>query len=87
MSTPEERITELGLERALDEQGRATLLGRRIREDKLEGVTPERVAELAPLADLVLVEADGARGRSLRPLCEGAALVPDIKGALGAHET
>jgi probable selenium-dependent hydroxylase accessory protein YqeC len=54
------------LEDALRRHGRATLLGRRLREDKLEGVTPERVDELAPMADLVLVEADGARGRSLK---------------------
>jgi probable selenium-dependent hydroxylase accessory protein YqeC len=51
---------------ALDTQGRATLLGRRVREDKLEGVRPERVDELSGEADLVLVEADGARGRSLK---------------------
>ena len=51
---------------ALDREGRATLLGRRVREDKLEGVPPERVDELSGEADLVLVEADGARGRSLK---------------------
>jgi probable selenium-dependent hydroxylase accessory protein YqeC len=67
-----------GLERALAEQGRATLLGRRIRADKLEGVAPERVAELAPLADLVLVEADGARGRSLKVPAEHEPVVPAV---------
>ena len=51
---------------ALAAQGRATLLGRRIRPDKLAGLTPERVDELRAVADLVLVEADGARGRSLK---------------------
>jgi probable selenium-dependent hydroxylase accessory protein YqeC len=51
---------------ALAREGRATLLGRRVRADKLEGVTPERVDELSGEADLVLVEADGARGRSLK---------------------
>ena len=51
---------------ALRESGRATLLGRRLRADKLEGVAPERVDALAGRADLVLVEADGARGRSLK---------------------
>lgn len=54
------------LTRALAGEGRATLLGRRVRPDKLEGVPKERVDALAPLADLVLVEADGARGRSLK---------------------
>ena len=51
---------------ALAAEGRATLLGRRIREDKLEGVAPERVDALCRSADLTLVEADGARGRSLK---------------------
>jgi probable selenium-dependent hydroxylase accessory protein YqeC len=51
---------------ALETEGRATLLGRRVRPDKLEGVAPERVDELSAAADLVLVEADGARGRSLK---------------------
>jgi probable selenium-dependent hydroxylase accessory protein YqeC len=51
---------------ALAASGLATLLGRRLREDKLEGVAPERVDELCSSADLTLVEADGARGRSLK---------------------
>jgi probable selenium-dependent hydroxylase accessory protein YqeC len=51
---------------ALAREGRATLLGRRVRADKLEGVSAARVDSLAALADLVLVEADGARGRSLK---------------------
>jgi len=51
---------------ALAEAGRATLLGRRLRPDKLEGVAPGRVDELCASADLTLVEADGARGRSLK---------------------
>lgn len=55
-----------GLLDALRREGRATLLGRRVRQDKLEGVAPERVDGLATAADLVVVEADGARGRSLK---------------------
>jgi probable selenium-dependent hydroxylase accessory protein YqeC len=55
-----------GLDLALRRHGQATLLGRRLREDKLQGVLPERVDALARRADLVLVEADGARGRSLK---------------------
>jgi probable selenium-dependent hydroxylase accessory protein YqeC len=54
------------LDAALRSFGLATLLGRRIRDDKLEGIAPERVAALAPRAELVLVEADGARQRSLK---------------------
>jgi probable selenium-dependent hydroxylase accessory protein YqeC len=68
--------TEAALQDALRAQGRATLLGRRIREDKLEGVAPERVDALAHLADLVLVEADGARGRSLKVPAEREPVVP-----------
>jgi probable selenium-dependent hydroxylase accessory protein YqeC len=56
----------VALGEALAKGGRATLLGRRVRPDKLEGLAPARVDVLAPLADLVLVEADGARGRSLK---------------------
>jgi len=58
--------TLVALGGALAGEGRATLLGRRLRPDKLEGIAPARVDVLAPLADLVLVEADGARGRSLK---------------------
>jgi len=65
-----------GLEQALAGGGLATLLGRRIRPDKLEGVRPERVDELARRADIVLVEADGARGRSLKTPAEHEPVVP-----------
>lgn len=68
--------TRSGLEQALDGGGLATLLGRRVRSDKLEGVAPERVDELARRADLVLVEADGARGRSLKTPAEHEPVVP-----------
>ena len=57
---------DASLEAALRDEGRATVLGRRIREDKLEGLTAERVESLHRRADVVLVEADGARGRSLK---------------------
>jgi probable selenium-dependent hydroxylase accessory protein YqeC len=56
----------LALAEALERDGRATLLGRRVRPDKLEGIAPARVDALSVLADVVLVEADGARGRSLK---------------------
>jgi probable selenium-dependent hydroxylase accessory protein YqeC len=61
---------------ALRERGRATLYGRRVREDKLEGVAPERVDALAGAADLVLVEADGARQRSLKAPAGHEPVVP-----------
>jgi probable selenium-dependent hydroxylase accessory protein YqeC len=65
-----------GLAAALARHGLATLLGRRIREDKLEGILPERVDALAPSADLVLVEADGARQRSLKVPASHEPVVP-----------
>jgi probable selenium-dependent hydroxylase accessory protein YqeC len=65
-----------GLEEALARGGLVTLLGRRVRPDKLEGVSPQRVDELARRADLVLVEADGARGRSLKTPAEHEPVVP-----------
>jgi molybdenum cofactor cytidylyltransferase len=65
-----------GLEQALLRHGRATLLSRRVREDKLQGLDPERVDALASRADLVLVEADGARGRSLKAPAAHEPVVP-----------
>jgi probable selenium-dependent hydroxylase accessory protein YqeC len=64
------------IEHALSRVGLATLIGRRVRPDKLEGVPPERVDVLAARADLVLVEADGARGRSLKTPAAHEPVVP-----------
>jgi probable selenium-dependent hydroxylase accessory protein YqeC len=64
------------LEEALGREGRATLLGRALRPDKLEGVPAERVDALARLAEVVLVEADGARGRSLKVPAPHEPVVP-----------
>jgi probable selenium-dependent hydroxylase accessory protein YqeC len=61
-----ESAIEADLARALATEGRVTVLGRRVRPDKIEGLAPERVDALAATADVVLVEADGARGRSLK---------------------
>ena len=61
---------------ALRDHRRATLYGRRVREDKLEGVPPERVDALAGAADVVLVEADGARQRSLKAPAAHEPVVP-----------
>jgi molybdenum cofactor cytidylyltransferase len=65
-----------GIAKALAQGGLATLLGRRVREDKLQGVAPEHVDALARRADLVLVEADGARGRSLKTPADHEPVVP-----------
>jgi probable selenium-dependent hydroxylase accessory protein YqeC len=61
-----EAAIEDDLGRALATERRATVLGRRVRADKLEGLSPQRVDAIAPRADVTLVEADGARGRSLK---------------------
>lgn len=61
-----EGALDADVDAALRAEGRATVLGRRVRPDKLEGLAPERVDQLAQRADLTLVEADGARGRSLK---------------------
>jgi probable selenium-dependent hydroxylase accessory protein YqeC len=67
---------EAALEAALKGEGRATLLGRALRPDKIEGVRAERVDALARLAEVVLVEADGARGRSLKVPAPHEPVVP-----------
>ena len=54
------------LDNALRTQGHAIVLGRRIRPDKIRGLPPGQVDGLRGMADLILVEADGARGRSLK---------------------
>jgi probable selenium-dependent hydroxylase accessory protein YqeC len=56
------------------ETGYATVLGRRVRSDKIEGV--RSVDELVSRAELVLVEADGARGRSLKVPAPHEPVVP-----------
>lgn len=69
--TPDEAVRA-----AVRARGRATLFGRRVRQDKIEGVPPERVDALAGAADLVLVEADGARQRSLKAPAAHEPVVP-----------
>jgi probable selenium-dependent hydroxylase accessory protein YqeC len=73
---------DAALDEALRREGRATLLGRRVRADKLEGLPPDRVDALASRADLVLVEADGARGRSLKVPAAHEPVVPGRATAL-----
>lgn len=71
-----EAAVEGDLARALATEGRATVLGRRVRADKLEGLSPERVDAIARRADLTLVEADGARGRSLKAPAAHEPVIP-----------
>ena len=60
----------------LASEGRVTLLGRRLRDDKVEGIAPERVDALCAHADVVLVEADGARRRPFKIPADHEPLVP-----------
>jgi probable selenium-dependent hydroxylase accessory protein YqeC len=69
-------VADARIEAALREHGRATILGRRVRADKLEGLAPERVDALRSHADLVLIEADGARSRSLKAPAAHEPVVP-----------
>lgn len=56
--------TRLG--QVMRETGYATVLGRRERPDKIVGLGGPRVDELVGRADLLVIESDGARGRSLK---------------------
>jgi probable selenium-dependent hydroxylase accessory protein YqeC len=56
--------TRLG--QVMRETGYATVLGRRERPDKIVGLGGPRVDDLVGSADLLVIESDGARGRSLK---------------------
>ena len=64
------------LERVMRETGYATVLGRHVRPDKIEGIPGPRADQLGGCADLVLGEADGARGRSLKVPAPHEPVVP-----------
>jgi probable selenium-dependent hydroxylase accessory protein YqeC len=72
----EEGDLETRLGQVMRETGYATVLGRRVRPDKIEGIPGPRVDELASRADLVVLEADGARGRSLKVPAAHEPVVP-----------
>ncbi|MBI1746620.1 MAG: putative selenium-dependent hydroxylase accessory protein YqeC [Acidobacteria bacterium] len=73
---------------AIRERCRQATLARGLREDKnkLVGVRPEFVDRLAQVraADLMIVEADGAKGRSLKAPSEGEPVVPSSTSVLVA---
>jgi probable selenium-dependent hydroxylase accessory protein YqeC len=64
------------VEAALEAHGRAVVFARRVRADKVDGLEPAAVDGLARLADLVLVEADGARRRPFKVPAEHEPVVP-----------
>ena len=72
----EQRGSGVGLGHLLARTGQVTLLGRRVRDEKFQGLSPERVDDLRGEADLVLVEADGARGRSLKVPADHEPVLP-----------
>ncbi len=62
----------------LQRHGHVTVVGSRIRDDKLHGLKPEEVETLAGLAgvDLTVVEGDGARRRPLKVPAEHEPVIP-----------
>lgn len=74
-----EDLTELrnGVRAALDSSGVVVLGGERISKSRIGGVPPEHFGEIARLVDVVLVEADGARHRSIKGTAEYEPLLPD----------
>jgi probable selenium-dependent hydroxylase accessory protein YqeC len=58
--------------------GSATVVGAAEREDKLSGLDSEQVRSLQGLADCVILEADGARGRSLKVPAAHEPVIPDV---------
>lgn len=57
--------------------GSVTVIQERCREDKLGGVDPVMVDPLRSLADCVVIEADGARSRSLKAPAEHEPVIPE----------
>jgi probable selenium-dependent hydroxylase accessory protein YqeC len=61
----------------LSQYGSVTIIENRDREDKLRGIDPLMIDPLRSLADCVVIEADGARGRSLKAPAEHEPVVAD----------
>ena len=61
----------------LDRYGAVTVVRARERQDKLEGLEPEDIDPLRGMADCVIIEADGARGRSLKAPAPHEPAVPE----------
>lgn len=65
------------LKHRLSRYGSATLVERRERADKLAGVDPVTLDPLRSLCDCIVIEADGARRRSLKAPAAHEPVVPD----------
>jgi molybdenum cofactor cytidylyltransferase len=61
----------------LDRYGAVTVVGSREREDKLRGLDADDIDPLRGMADCVIIEADGARGRSLKAPAAHEPVVPE----------
>lgn len=61
----------------LSRYGSVTVVGRRVRQDKLEGIDPVMIDPLRSLSDAVVIEADGARSRSLKTPAEHEPVVAE----------
>ena len=57
--------------------GSVTVIQNRERDDKLRGLEPAMLDPLRRLADTVVIEADGARGRSLKAPAEHEPVIPE----------
>lgn len=56
--------------------GAATVVGMKAREDKLQGIAPGEVDQLRSISDCLLIEADGARSRSLKSPASHEPVIP-----------
>ena len=67
-----------GARKALVSSGSVVLGGERISKERIGGVAPKSFAALAGVADVVLVEADGARHRSIKGTADHEPLIPEV---------
>lgn len=74
---PEREKLLRAAEEALRKGGPVTVARGRAEEGKLRGVDPLVVEELSRIADYVLVEADGSKGRPIKVHREGEPVVPE----------
>lgn len=67
-----------GAREALVSSGVVVLGGERISKERIVGVPPESFEAFSTLADVVLVEADGARHRSIKGTAAHEPLLPEV---------
>jgi probable selenium-dependent hydroxylase accessory protein YqeC len=62
----------------VDRYGSAAVVGVRVEKDKFRGLEGEQIGALKDLADCVILEADRARGRSLKAPAPHESAVPEV---------